>query len=248
MLSAIIVALAQDVSPWHPENAVAHYRLNVSTSHEAAVSLHNDLLRIHVKAIRLRGAPESEDLQRLWAARIENPVKVPKSDNAIIYKTSNVISISAAFPSVHMNVQMNTVREDPSSYSTYPPLPPDSEAMAEAILRESYARFVGSTLDSAPGITLGGRNFSRSKSRRSGAEYVPLKAFAQAVGGTINENDETLRFTLNKGNRVFQFAWGTPYAKMGGGWEKLPDGVALRDGQLWIPLAAAQRFVGNTNE
>lgn len=76
---------------------------------------------------------------------------------------------------------------------------------------------------------------------------MPLTALAQAIGCTVKENDESLRFTLSKGGKVFQFAWGTPYVKMGGRSEEIPDGVALRSGQVWIPLVAALRFMSANN-
>lgn len=253
IFSTFIFLQAQEQSAWYPETAVARYGLKSYTSHNAAVSFATDLLRIGVEAQRLEGTPEAEDLQKNWSLRIPNPVKMPKSgvpfnENTVIVTSYRKVQIEVAFPSCRMGVYMNTVREVIQSYEPFPPLPANGEAMAEAILRESYARYVGWKLATAPSINLAGQSLTRRKNPISGAEYVPLRAFAQGVGASVNENDETLRFTLNKGNRVFQFAWGTPYAKMGGGWEKLPDGVALRDGQLWIPLAAAQRFVGNTNE
>ena len=127
------------------------------------------------------------------------------------------------------------------------PLPTDYASFSEAILREVSARYLGLQLTEVSRVNLGGQSLPRLKNPSTEAEFVPLREFSQAVGGSIQENDETLRFTLGKGAKVFQFAWGTPYAKMGGGWEALPDGVALRNGQLWIPLVAAQRFLSANN-
>ena len=121
------------------------------------------------------------------------------------------------------------------------------EAQAEALARETAARSIGMELESQSSVSLAGHSLPRRRSKLSGTDFVPLKAFAQASKASLQENVETLRFTLSKGGKVFQFAWGTPYAKMGCGWEEIPDGVALRDGQLWIPLAAAQRFMSVNN-
>jgi hypothetical protein len=253
VLPTLVFILAQDRSAWSPETAIARYGLKSYTSHDGAVSFAAELLLIRVDVRRLEGTPEAEDLQKNWSLRFDGLDKIPKrgvplGDNALVRRQGNTLQIVVAFPSCRMQVYMNTRREVIQSYDPFPPLPANAEAMAEAILRESYARYVGWKLAAAPGINLAGQSMTRRKNPNSGAEYIPLRTFAQAVGATINENDETLRFTLNRGSRVFQFAWGAPYAKMGGRWEKLPDGVALRDGQLWIPVAAAQRFVSRSGE
>ncbi len=181
----------------------------------------------------LRKAPRSE---------------VPLSHDAfVLVNDESSLSMLAIQKGFSISIGVITRREGIGRGTFRRPLPPEIEAQAEALARETSARRIGMELESQSSVSLAGQSLPRRRSKLSGVDFVPLTEFAQSVGGSIQENDETLRFTLGKGSKVFQFAWGTPYAKMGGGWEALPDGVALRNGQLWIPLVAAQRFLSANN-
>lgn len=174
--------------------------------------------------------------------------QVPLSQDAyVIFTDETLMSMLAVHRGFTVQIEVITLKEGTGRDTFRRPLPPEMEAQAEALARETAARSIGMELESQSSVSLAGHSLPRRRSKLSGTDFVPLKAFAQASVASLQENEETLRFTLSKGGKVFQFAWGTPYAKMGGGWEEIPDGVALRDGQLWIPLAAAQRFLSVNN-
>ena len=247
MLLNLVVLMSQADDAWLPPTALAVREVSTHASSYPGPSYDRELVRITFDTEQLHGSPETVKLTMSWASYIPNPIRMPKSgvplaENAIVH--TNIIS--AAFPSIIATAMVSPRRKQGENY-TRAPLPENVEEIAEAVIRERHARFIGSRLISLTSVTFDGQSVSRRNYPMTNTDYVPLRAFARAVGATIRRNDETLRFTLNRGNRVFQFAWGTPYAKMGSGWEKLPDGVALRDGQLWIPLVAAQRFVGRTD-
>ena len=246
MLSTFAFLLAQASNEKPPESALGSNGVMSHSSRNLGPSYDRKLIRVSCTLQELQEPAAAVNLTKNWTMYKPVLTRIPRSgvpiaENAVVATNS----ISAAFPSIIATVRVTTVRKKPRY--PFPPLPENVEEIAEAAIREGYARFIGSRLISATSVSFGGKNLIRKRYPMTATSYVPLRTFAQAVGATINENDETLRFTLNRGSRVFQFAWGTPYAKMGGGWEKLPDGVALRDGQLWIPVAAAQRFVNSAN-
>jgi hypothetical protein len=118
---------------------------------------------------------------------------------------------------------------------------------ADLALREVMARLIGENLESYRSLTLAGVHFQTLLRGSEDNRFVNVNALVDGSGSNLSVESSSGSVFLRRSGRAFQFAWGTPYAKMGGGWEPLPDGVALRNGQLWIPLVAAQRFLSANN-
>lgn len=243
-----VVALAS-LPTWSPQASLRRFGLDGLSSNPHALTANERALSVLIR-IRPTRYANDYDLRQESSIRLKNASRMgyngePFALNGWMQAGDHSCFTVAIIDKRHVQVSLSLNPRQLSLQGGPRLSRGEMHEMVDQLFRETVARLTGSQLRPDGSTTFASMSLPVLQHTENGVEYVRLAAFASAIQATVTDSPMGLQTQIKRGTRAYTFAWGTPYVRTANGWESIPAAVALRDNNLWIPVATARKFLSN---